>query len=231
MWPGPKLLESPEPHIYRRRLTMNEQPLDVVARLMNTDEKFTDDDLTDIYYGPGSRVRILKNAAEAWVSEYNGTFQYLVDMRRDLESYGVLSASKARGVLNCMRNEILRGQKASAPATSAELGGGTFLPGLNRYAVTIDGKLRFFSLNQPTEGKWKGSRFLDELFGAPGDFRKEAIKGNAKFQILSAIGGDPDALARFGRELGACGVCGSPLTDAASREAGIGPVCMAKLGV
>ena len=206
---------------------MNPQPLDVVAEYMNPAEKFTDDDLST---GTSGRFGALQTAAETWVREYNGDFTFLKDMRYTVRTYGSLSLSKTRGVLNCMRNEILRAQKASTP-TSADLGGGTFLPGLNRYAVTIDGKMRFFSLNQPTKGKWEGYRFLDELFGAPGDFRKEPIRGNAKFQILGVIGGDPDALARFGKELGACGVCGSPLTDAASREAGIGPVCLAKLGV
>ena len=112
-----------------------------------------------------------------------------------------------------------------------DLGGGTFLPGLNRYAVTIDGKMRFFSLNQPTKGKWEGYRFLDELFGAPGDFRKQAIRGNHKAEVLTLLGNDSDALARFGWKFQVCGMCASPLTDASSRELGIGPVCMRKLEI
>ena len=208
-----------------------------VGEYVNPDEKFTDADLEPTAHnGQGPSLRMM---ADNWVSEYTGNFQYLIDMKADANRYGVLSTSKARGVLNCMRNEILRARNtpqhpatpATPAATSADLGGGTFLPGLNRYAVTMDGKMRFFSVNQPTEGKWVGSRFVDELFGAPGSFRKFSLRGNAKYEVLSVIGGDPDALARFGRELGACGVCGSPLTDEASREAGIGPVCMRKLDV
>jgi hypothetical protein len=199
-----------------------------VGEFVNTDEKFTDTDLTLAAHngqGPG-----LHHQAEIWVREYDGTFQYLKDMCRDLGAHGTLTLGKARGVLNCMRSEILQARNTPLLPRSAEVVG-AFLTGLNRYAVTIDGKMRFFSVNQPTEGKWKSYCFVDELFGAPGSFRKFSLRGKAKQEVLSAIGGDPDALARFGKELGACGVCGSPLTDVASREAGIGPVCMAKLGV
>ena len=217
---------------------MNEDVLGAlrfVEHYVNPDEKFTDADLApDAHNGQGPSLRMM---ADNWVSEYTGNFQYLLDMKADVSRYGVLSVSKARGVLNCMRNEILRARNTpqhpatpATPATPAPLAE-HILPGLNRYAVSIDGKMRFFSVKRPEEGRWVGYTFVEELFGAPGAFRKHDVRGNAKDVVLAAIGGDPDALARFGRELGACGVCGSPLTDEASREAGIGPVCMAKLGV
>jgi len=207
---------------------MNPLPLDVVAEYMHPAEKFTDDDLST---GTSGRFGALQTAAETWVREYSGDFTYLKDMRYTVRTYGSLSLSKTRGVLNCMRNEILRAQKAPQSSATPAPHTAHILPGLNRYAVDMDGKMRFFSVKRPEEGRWVGYTFVDELFGAPGSFRKTTVRGNAKDVVLSAIGGDPDALARFGKELGACGVCGSPLTDEASREAGIGPVCMAKLDV
>ena len=73
--------------------------LDVVARaLPANDAKFTDADILIDALADNE----LCNAAEAWVSEYTGDFQYLVDMRRDIERFGSLSTGKTRGVLNCM---------------------------------------------------------------------------------------------------------------------------------
>lgn len=37
------------------------------------------------------------------------------------------------------------------------------------------------------------------------------------------------ALARYGQEIGSCGVCGRTLTDETSREIGIGPICRSKI--
>ena len=188
-------------------------------------DKFTDADLQpNAHNGFGSH---LHTEAEIWVSEYDGNFQFLIDMRRDKNNTGILSVGKARGVLNCMRNEILKAQKPTAPTSTPT---GNFLPGLNRYCIEIDGTERFFSINQPTTGKWEGYLFLDELFGAPGDFRKNPIKGNRKTEVLNLLSNDSDALARFGWMFQVCGMCASPLTDATSRELGIGPVCMGKLG-
>ncbi len=207
---------------------MNAQAnLDVVARALpgqGPDGKFDDTDVLIDALADNE----LCNAAEAWVSEYTGDFQYLVDMRRDIERFGSLSTGKTRGVLNCMRNEVLRAQKSPAPTSTPT---GNFLPGLNRYCIEIDGRERFFSINQPATGKWAGYLFLDELFGAPGDFRKQAIRGNHKAEVLTLLGNDSDALARFGWKFQVCGMCASPLTDATSRELGIGPVCMRKLEI
>jgi hypothetical protein len=51
-----------------------------------------------------------------------------------------------------------------------------------------------------------------------------------RIAVLKAIAADPlDALQRYGRELGKCGVCGRTLTNDESRALGIGPVCRTKL--
>jgi len=44
-----------------------------------------------------------------------------------------------------------------------------------------------------------------------------------------AANGVQAAMVRYGRELGICGHCGRPLTNDASRAAGIGPVCASKI--
>ena len=71
--------------------------------------------------------------------------------------------------------------------------------------------------------------FVSEVFGGG---RREPVR-NRQFRqtVLQAISADPDALARYGQELGECGVCGRELTDEQSRAIGIGPVCREKLGM
>lgn len=175
--------------------------------------KFTDADVT------------LELGAEAisYAKTYTGDFPYLVDMYTNLSKGKVLSVPQIRGILNCLRAQILASQKAqdSKPQDSHNVPS-------NRYAVTIEGKLRFFKVNNVEAGKWEGWVFVEELFGSQGSFNHVAIKGKAKFDILKAIAQDEDSLARFGQELGICGMCASPLTDEESRAIGIGPVCRNK---
>jgi hypothetical protein len=92
-----------------------------------------------------------------------------------------------------------------------------------RYAVNNEqGKLAFYRVSRPTDGKWKGWTFVDVMASD----ERHPIKGfAAKKAILEKIAADPDAGPRFGREIGSCYVCGRTLTDELSRQLGIGPVC------
>ena len=92
-----------------------------------------------------------------------------------------------------------------------------------RYAIVYNGITKFFHANTPAQGKWKGFTFVqvqasDDLY---------PVKNReARNLALSLIAADPkEALTRYGREIGVCGVCGRTLTDEVSRAAGIGPVC------
>jgi hypothetical protein len=97
-----------------------------------------------------------------------------------------------------------------------------------RYAVVdpTDSVLKFFKLDRPTAGKWAGYTFLkiqasDELFPV----RDRAKKS----MIMAEIAKDVEAAARaYGQKLGRCYACGRTLTDATSRELGIGPDCRSK---
>jgi Family of unknown function (DUF6011) len=92
-----------------------------------------------------------------------------------------------------------------------------------RYALRVDGVVKFYKLDRPTEGKWAGWVFLKAQ--ASDDFYP--IKDKAeKARIMGEIAKDPKAATElYGHELGICGVCGRTLTDEDSRARGIGPVC------
>lgn len=96
-----------------------------------------------------------------------------------------------------------------------------------RYAVTHEGTLKFYRVDKPTEGRWKGFTFVKvQASSELHNIRSKA----AREEILSLIAVDPKAaMIRYGKEIGSCGHCGRTLTNAESREAGIGPICASKM--
>jgi hypothetical protein len=183
----------------------------LVAGAINPEAKFVDEDVTPE----------LHKAGLAYLATYVGGFTYLVDLKR--RNPANLSVGQVRGILNCIRAEVLRAQDVGEGA------GEPLMVNDGRYAVLMTDKLRFFRVNTPTEGRWAKFTFVNEVFGGG---NKIAIRNRqVRESVLTAIANDPDALARYGQELGECGVCGRELTDEQSRAIGIGPVCREKLGM
>ncbi len=181
----------------------------IISEALDADAKFVDEDVTST----------LHEAGIAYLATYDGTFNYLVDLKR--RNPANLSVGQVRGILNCIRAEVLRAQDAGA--------GDQLMVTDGRYALLMTDKLRFFRVNTPTEGRWAKFTFVNEVFGGG---NKVAIRNrDFRNEVLTAIANDPDALARYGQELGECGVCGRELTDEVSRSIGIGPVCREKLGM
>ena len=113
------------------------------------------------------------------------------------------------------------GRTPSAPRTPRELS----VPA-GRYAVD-DGKLGFYKVDRPTEGRWAGYVFVNQLASDT----EYPVRGERRSLVLETIALNPGAASlRYGREIGACGVCGRTLTDATSRANGIGPICADKMG-
>lgn len=90
----------------------------------------------------------------------------------------------------------------------------------------------FYQVDRPEEGRWAGYTFVNRLYGSPGDFTRTAVRNiTERNRIMKILASDPEYhLALFGREVGQCGLCGSPLTNETSRQLGIGPVCRNKKG-
>lgn len=107
-------------------------------------------------------------------------------------------------------------QRVKPPAGQPEVAEG-------RYALEIDGKLRFFRVDVPGDGKWEGWRFVKEQAGE----NLFPVRKEAGAKILQLIHADAEAGPRYGQELGFCFVCGRELTDETSRALGVGPVCRA----
>lgn len=122
--------------------------------------------------------------------------------------------------------EATAAPKAEATAASADE-----VPA-GRYAVeTEDGAtngLAFYKVDRPTEGRWAGYVFV-KLMVSDDEQRLSRAAGAAVLAKIAAAGA-AEASARYGHEIGECGVCGRTLTNDESRAAGIGPICASKMG-
>lgn len=101
-----------------------------------------------------------------------------------------------------------------------------------RYALQDDNKVwRFYEVNKPDQGRWKGYTFIKLLVGSPGQYQKMDIapdRRNALLRIIDA--NSKQAMLDYGFQSGVCGRCSSPLTDPESLARGIGPVCAKRSG-
>ena len=150
-------------------------PTLTVKEAMTPDTKFVDTDVTDV----------LHLAGITYLTTYSGGFEYLLDLQARFNQGRTMSIGQVRGILNCIRAEVLRDDKPTNNAPQVANG---------RYAITVGEKLRFFHVNSPADGKWTGFTFVKEFVGGGNEF---SIR-DTRNQILSAIANDPDALARYG---------------------------------
>ena len=101
-----------------------------------------------------------------------------------------------------------------------------------RYAIDGDAEtpVRFYSIEVPSEGRWAGFVFVKQVTGHVGEEGVRVKSPRARVEVLAAIAaaGPLEAAQRYGREIGRCSRCNRLLTNAESREYGIGPECRAK---
>lgn len=150
------------------------------------------------------------------------------DMRRDAERAAPAQAPApvARPVVNLEPVEaaFAKAKAAGIQWPKLRMGGFVFSPAgensANAGAIYI--KTRQPSGDLP--GVYMGKVLGGKLFTS-----RECDK-DAEAEIL-AIAADPKAAAvAYGKKFGKCSVCNRDLTDAASVEAGIGPICAARYG-
>lgn len=175
------------------------------------------------------------NWVRAWRPTGATTFQFLEEMQ-DAALRGMLSPGQAKGVLNCIRADVLRNRPLDPGQPGLDL---SVLPksghGVLRVAIEdhAEGQLVFMQICQ---NRASGIVVLQEVGGneplylgtqRPG----HPYKGKRTVE-LEAVLADPEAaVRRYGRELSHCGHCGAQLTDETSRAFGMGPKCRTKWGV
>jgi hypothetical protein len=161
--------------------------------------------------------------ADEYTRDYAGTFSFMLSVQRSRSRYGNITPGQAKGALNCLLAEKRRERSERRHAAARQIA--TNLPDVpeGRYAVELDGVLKFYKVDKPTEGRWAGRTFV-KVQASDTEYPVRAAESRRK--VLETIAVDPrGALQRYGRELGHCGVCGRTLTDQESRAIGIGPIC------
>ena len=180
---------------------------------------------------PGTDVRIRIRKVQGTAGNYEVSSVNVVNPADENYMYGQETTEEFARIL---ANEywslaVERRDRKAAAAAERRANAAATLRGVpaGRYAVDVDGKLGFFRVDQPTEGRWAGYTFVKQMASD----MEYPVRGDRKDLVLSAIANAPQAASiRYGREIGACGVCGRTLTDEGSRARGIGPICADKMG-
>lgn len=105
-----------------------------------------------------------------------------------------------------------------------------FPPGVMRSTLSTGAvnELAFYKVDRPTEGRWAGYVFVKHIVGDDEQRVSRAASASVLAKIVAA--GPEAASARYGHEIGECGICGRQLTNDESRARGIGPICVQKMG-
>lgn len=179
----------------------------------------------------GSSPRELASAAQV---------SYIMDMLLTREWPDNLTAESVRSMERRQASKLIDSLKR-APVKKAGRGEESPIPDVpaGRYAVYLarggpqenDHELLFVQVDKPNEGKWAGRTFVNQLIGAPGDYRRQRMSAMKEARVMTRIAANPEEAAlRYGKESGVCGVCRSPLTNENSLARGIGPICAGKTG-
>ena len=94
-----------------------------------------------------------------------------------------------------------------------------------RYFIVdpTDGVEKFYRVNKPKDGRWKGYTFLEVQAS---DYFYPIRNAQHREAIFTEIAKDPiTSMDLYGIKLGLCGRCGRKLTKRSSRLRGLGPIC------
>jgi len=184
----------------------------------------------------------------AWINAKAATFDFAASMRDALNKYGHLTAKQHETVIRLRERDEQRDaerraereqREASAPVVSLEKIEEAFAAaqgnGIKRPKLRLD--TFKFSL-APATGRNAGAIYVVD---AEGDQYLGKIAGGKFFRVrectddqekrIVAVAADPKAAAiAYGRRTGNCCICGRELTNHASIDLGIGPICAGRMG-
>lgn len=168
----------------------------------------------------------------AYEREFDHDFRMRLESRLDKNDLDIAVAAKT---ISWLLKKPMKSQRVTDLRVSGQSVARVSLEPLpdvpqGRYAITdTDGVVKFVIVDRPNEGKWSGRTFVkvqasDDEYPVRNEEHRRRLLG----LIFQDVKG---ALAQYGLLLGKCGHCGRTLTDEESRARGIGPVCLAKMGM
>jgi hypothetical protein len=145
------------------------------------------------------------------------------DALNERRDHGPITKRQASGAITELLTIEATAPAAKAPACTTTVPEGHYATTSRTGANDLD----FWRVDRPTEGKWAGRVFVKRVIGGRAD---SPVRGTEASQALAAIelAGPAAAGQLYGQEVGRCYACNRHLTDATSRQLGIGPDCRAK---
>lgn len=177
---------------------------------------------------PGDPIRkALHSEAVAFIRDYTGTFGFILDLRAR-PAWGTkwyrLSDKQVDAVLRCKAREVPKAAPVERPITAepmtdgmyriVEARGGYGAGSIFKVQIAVHGSGHLYAKVLVVDGPGQGHF----------EFAQGAIR---LLTVADRMSGDE--AAEFGRLYGICIVCGATLTDEASIERGIGPICAGKV--
>lgn len=205
-------------------------------------EKFTDDDL--IYDFMDSAISYMKENIEN-----ETTNEFVISMDKAYRTYLMLTKAQTRGLLNCIRAEILAADR-QADVVIKQITTGEEPLNLRsvpsgRYAVKhgqrdIDGNMSetaFYLIDniRDESSKWFDWVFVsilssDEKIRVGSQRPGQTYQGKHENLLREIVARPYEAAILFGKLIGRCSICNRTLTDPESIALGIGPICLARVG-
>jgi hypothetical protein len=186
-----------------------------------------------------------------WLSIASSRFDFAGSMVEAIGKFGDLTEGQMAAVIRCMERDVARGQEYEARAAAAPVismakieecfatvmaTGRRRLPIL-RVSVGERPNVRCFEFSKAGEhSRNPGAIYVKGANGylgkvTAGRFSCQPACTPQDKADIAAAAADPYAAAiAYGRETSNCSCCGLTLTDPASIERGIGPVCATKWG-
>lgn len=198
---------------------------------------------------PDKRAR--QAEAMAYLNAYQGTWDFLLTLKADSKRLGghrfrltdrmveVILGSKAREAKwaqeRAEAEKALDAGQVSQPkvpaATTVDL---RQVPQGHYAVINGSGEVTFLRIDRPDEGKWEGWVFVkvqvsDDYQRIGAQRPQEPTYRGQWPALLAQVIADPQECAkRYGQAIGRCASCHRTLTNAESREYGIGPECRGK---
>lgn len=186
--------------------------------------------------------------AYAWILAQAPRFEFAKSMLEALTKFGSLTEKQQAAIDRCVERETARqAERAARVASAKDIDVSKIEAAFDhaRNAAADDGegikwlKLyldTFTFLDAPARGNWpaailvrEGNTKLGRIVG--GKFTRSFACDDATEARIVSAAADPAAAAKaFGLRTGVCSCCGRELTNAESRERGIGPICAGKYG-
>ncbi len=182
----------------------------------------------------------------AWLEKKNGTWEFATSLAQALAKYGYLTEGQLGGIRKCIQRDAERtatkvaetsARQASAPVVSIAAVETAFETAMSKGIKRPKMRLASFKLSlAPATGANAGAVYVKEgenYLGKVKDgrfFRSFTCTTETEAQIVEVCSDPKNAAIAYGRRTGSCAICARELTNHASIDLGIGPICAEKYG-